>query len=135
MVASANRKGTAGILPRSAISSSKGVPNKQTASFSITAEARPALKTTDASSAFRLWHLLSALQIHAAKRVAHVREISLASTGRYLGRCGTEIIQLDCNGASWRKSGGESLNQKFCGQQMRCYTDILGIIGIVSSLL
>src|SRR5215475_8601807 len=34
------------------------------------------------------------LQIHVAKRVAHVREISLASTGRYLGRCGTEIIQL-----------------------------------------
>jgi hypothetical protein len=84
MVASANRKGTAGILARSAISSSKGLPNKQTAPFSITAKARPALKTTDASSAFRLWHLLSALQIHAAKRVAHVREISLASTGHCL---------------------------------------------------
>jgi hypothetical protein len=39
----------------------------------------------------------------------------------------------------WRElaevGGVESLNLKFCGQQMRCYTDIFGVIGIVSSLL
>lgn len=34
LVASANRKGTADVLARSVISSSKGVPNKQTVSFS-----------------------------------------------------------------------------------------------------